>query len=419
MLQNSFGVHVSYASVDRGDGSDPRTVATDILARLRVPAGLRDATGEWGDRQEAVLAIPVTDDGHVLTLSGDDRVESTLTAADLRVAFQQQQLTLWLDVDGDLDLAFDADSEHEEDSQAAEESIPPMGAERDAPLEADAFDPPTVRVSTFSHRGPAVARILATALGATVDHRESGDWSLQRLETSDATGYWVTSRADLPLVELNRADSASWFEVTVGGGGVVPFWTDAERDTQAVLDIDAITVPETAEIYRRLLTEGDGSRDELLEVAARVALDVDAAHRALIPESLGGVAGERARQRAFIAAFGVPSDLIDAAFDDSAEPVGRRFVPVGWWIAARETAIAGIGEVTSLTRRQRPLARLADAVRRRPVCGLLVSLGELGAGMWVMSRSRGAVKSVGVFLVIDAMIDTAIWLTRICRRRRG
>lgn len=419
MLQNSFGVHVSYASVDRGDGSDPRTVAIDILARLRVPAGLRDATGEWGDRQEAVLAIPVTDDGHVLTLSADDRVESTLTAADLRDAFLEQQLTLWLDVDGDLDLAFDVDPEPGEGSQAADDSVPLMDTEPDALLDVGAFDLPTVRVSTFSHRGPAVARILATARRVAVDHRESGDWSLQRLETSDPTGYWVTSRADLPLIELNRADAASWFEVTAGGGGVVPFWTDAERDTRAVLDIDAITVPETAEIYRRLLTEGDGSRDELLDVAAHVTLDVDAAHRALIPESLGGVAGERARQRAFIAAFGVPSDLIDAAFEDSAEPTGRQFVPVGWWTVVRETAIAGVGEVTSLTRRQRPLARLADAVRRRPLCGLLLSLGELGAGVWAMSRSRGVVKGVGVFLVIDALIDTAIWVTRIRRSRRG
>lgn len=419
MLQNSFGVHVSYASVDRGDGSDPRTAAIDILARLRVPAGLRDATGEWGDRQEAVLAIPVTDDGHVLTLSADDRVESTLTAADLRGAFREQQLTLWLDVDGELDLAFDVESESGEGSQAADDSVPLMDTEPDALRDVGAFDLPTVRVSTFSHRGPAVSRILATALGVFVDHLESGDWSLQRLEASDPTGAWVTSRADLPLVELNRADAATWFEVTADGGGVVPFWTDAERDTRAVLDIDAITVSETAEIYRRLLTEGDGSRDELLEVAARVALDVDAAHRALIPESLGGVVGERARQRAFIAAFGVPSDLIDAAFDDSAEPVGRRFVPVGWWIAVRETAIAGIGEVTSLTRRQRPIVRLADAVRRRPLSGLLLSLGELGAGMWAVSRSRGAIKGVGVFLVIDALIDTAIWFTRIRRSRRG
>ncbi|GGM45458.1 hypothetical protein [Microbacterium saperdae] len=426
MLQNSFGVHVSYASVDRGDGSDPRATAISILSRLRVPAGLRDATGEWGEQQEAVLAIPVTDDGHVLTLSADDRVEQSLTAAELRAAFHAQQLTLWLDADGDLDTASDldtvsdGDSDADDDAQAADGSVPQADTEREALIEAGAFDLPTVRVSTFSHRGPAVARILATALGVPVDHCESGDWSLQRLETSDPTGYWVTSRADLPLVELNRAESASWFVVTTdGGGGAVPFWTDAERDTRAVLDIDAITVPETAEIYRRLLTEGDGSRDELLEVAAKVPLDVDAAHRALIPEALGGVIGERARQRAFIAAFDVPSDLIEAAFDDSAAPVGRRFVPVGWWTAMRETAIAGWGEVTSLTRRQRPIARLADAVRRRPGWGLALTVGELAAGVWAMSRPRGAVKGVGVLLVIDGLIDAAIWVTRIRRSRRG
>lgn len=411
MLQNSFGVHVSYASVDRGDGSDPRPAAVGILARLRVPAGLRDATGEWNDHQEAVLAIPVTDDGHVLTLSADDRVEQSLTAGELRAAFHEQHLTLWLDVDGDLATLSDED---------ADESALPTEVESEALLGAGAFEAPAVRVSTFSHRGPAVARILATTLGVPVDHCESGDWSLQRLETSDPTGYWVTSRGDLPLVELNRAESASWFIVTTdAGGGAVPFWTDAERDTRAVLDIDAIRVPETAEIYRRLLSEGDGSRDELAEIAARFTLDVDAAHRALMPESLGGVVGQRERQRAFIAAFGVPSDLIDAAFDDSAAPAGRRFVPVGWGTALRETAIAGMGEVVSLTRRSRPLARLAAGLRRRPVWALALTLSELGAGVWAMSRPRGAVKGLGALLVIDALIDMTIWIARIRRGRRG
>ncbi|MCK2036209.1 hypothetical protein KZC51_08670 [Microbacterium sp. SSW1-49] len=420
MLQNSFGVHLSYASVDRGDGSDPRPAAIGILERLRVPAGLREATGEWGGQQEAVLAIPVTDDGRVLTLSADDRVEQTLTATELRAAFREQHLTLWLDADGDLAMVSDDDVDRDDDAQAVDESTLPTEAAPDAALEAGMFDVPAVRVSTFSHRGPAVARILATALGVPVDHHESGDWSLQQLETSDPTGYWVTSRGDLPLVELNRAGSASWFIVSIdGAGGTVPFWTDAERDTRAVLDIDAITVPETAEIYRRLLTEGDGSKDELWQVAARVALDVDAAHRALMPESMGGVVGERERQRAFIAAFGVPSDLIDAAFEDSGAPVGRRFVPVGWWTAARETAIAGMGEVISLTRRRRPLARLVEGVRRRPAWGLALTLGELGAGIWAMSRTRGAAKGLGVLLVIDALVDTAIWVTRIRRSRRG
>ncbi|MFP3344636.1 hypothetical protein R0J87_19355, partial [Halomonas sp. SIMBA_159] len=81
MLQNSFGIQLSYASVDRGDGSDPRPSARDILSLLRVPAGMRDATATWDDREEAVLAIPVTDDGHVLTLSEEDTVESTLSTS--------------------------------------------------------------------------------------------------------------------------------------------------------------------------------------------------------------------------------------------------------------------------------------------------------------------------------------------------
>lgn len=418
MLQNSFGIHVSTASVDSGDGSDPRDAATRVLSRLRVPAGLRDATAAWEDREEAVLAIPVTDDGHVLTLSADDRIESTLTTAELRSAFREQQLTLWLDADGDTISADDGVEDVVADGEVSDDDPGQTDHSEIDLTDAPAFDLPTVQVSTFSHRGPVVARILATAHRVTVDHEESGEWSLQRLETSEVTDYWTTSKADLPLIEWNRAESGSWFVVTGRSGVSVPFWTHAERDTRPVLDIGAITVPETAEIYRRLLTEGDGNRDELADIADAVPLDVDAAHRALMPESLGGVIGEQARQRAFIAAFGVPVDLIDIAAGAEAGSVGRRFLPVSWGVALRETAIAGFGEATPLTRRHRPIARFADAVRRRPVWGLALSLGELGIGAWTASRTRGVGRGIGILLVTDALIDTIIWIVRIRRSGR-
>lgn len=418
MLQNSFGVQLSYASVDRGDGSDPRTAAQDVLARLRVLAGLRDATGDWGDAQDAVLAIPLTDDRHVLTLDDEDGVASTLSTAELRAAFQEHGLTLWLDADDDTeddtdeeaDDALDISVEGDVDGEDAEEDM--------VDIDPALFDTPTVQVSAFSHRGPTIARVLASARRTPVDHRESGDWSLQQFESADPTADWVSSRAELPLIELSRTESGAWFDVTAVGTGTVPFWPDAERDTRAVLDIDAIRVPETAEIYRRLLTEGDGSRDELLGLAAVVPLDLDAAHRALIPESLGGVVGSEARLRAFVAAFGVAPDLIEAAFAENATVPQRRFLPTGWWPTLRETAIAGMGELSPLTRRRRPLVRLEDALLRRPALGLSVTLGELGTGVWAASRWRGLGRFLGVLLIVDAVIDTAIWVTRIRRGRR-
>ncbi|WP_226532488.1 hypothetical protein [Microbacterium paraoxydans] len=415
MLQNSFGVHLSAASVDRGDGSDPRSQAHDILAGLRVPAGVRDAGDEWDDHSEALLAIPVTDDGQVLTLTGEDRIATTLSVTDLREAFRAQGLSLWLesgidpDDDGleteDLDDLVDENGE--EDPEEVEDEL-------DSP-----FVLPTVRVCAFSHRGPAVARLLSSMRRMAVDHQESGEWSLQQFETSEPTGDWTTSRAELPVIELNRVDGDAWIEVTAPKGGPIPFWIDAERGTRPVLDLEAIRVPETLEICRRLLAEGDGSRDELLEIAATVRLDVDAAHRALMPESLGGVVGAEARQRAFLAAFGIAPDLIDAAFDGRVARPNRRFLPLGPWATLRETAIAGVGEFTALTRRDRPIARLGQAVRRRPTVGLSLALAEFGAGMWLTSRASGRGKSVGVLLVVDALIDVAIWITRIRRGRQG
>ncbi|WEK62598.1 MAG: hypothetical protein P0Y60_07630 [Candidatus Microbacterium colombiense] len=417
MLQNSFGVQLTSASVDRGDGSDPRDAAIDVLRRERVLAAVRDGGAQWDAQEEAALLIAVTDDGRVLTLDPADGIETTLTAEELRSAFADAGLTLWLDVGDGPDLDVDTHPAPDGDVEDVDlrESVP---AEFDPDdVDFSPFEPTTVRVSTFSHRGPAIARILAAVGRMPVDHLESGDWSLQRFETPEPTASLTTSNADLPLVELNRADTGSWFQVSIGAGIAIPFWTDAERDTRPVLDVDAISVPETAEIYRRLLAEGDGSRDELLEVADRVTLDVDAAHRALLSEALGGVVGTEARERAFLVAFGIPRDLIDAAYDESAGPAARQFTAMSRWAVARETVIAGFGEITPLTRRQRPIARLLDALRRRPALGLALTLGEMTAGVWATSRTRGAGRAVGVLLIVDATIDALVWIARIRRSR--
>lgn len=349
-----------------------------------------------------MLSVPLTDDGAVLTLSPQDTIETALSMDDLEAALAEEGLVLATD-DGFL-----------ETSAAVDEGEPEPRSE----IATASFELPTVQVSVFSHRGPAVARILASVGRMTVDHRESGEWSLQQFETSEPSGGWTTSAADHPVIELNRADAAVWFEVTAAGRRPVAFWPDEERDTRPVLDVEAIRVPETAEIYRRLLTEGYGSRDELQEIADTVRVDVDAAHRAVIPEALGGVVGAEDRQRAFLAAFGVAPDLIDVVFGGAAAPAGRRFTPMRWWPLVRETVIAGVGEFTPLTRRSRPLARWGDAVRRRPLWGLALALGEFAVGVALTSRGRGAARPLGVLLVIDAVIDGVIWITRI-RRSRG
>ncbi|HWV48562.1 MAG TPA: hypothetical protein VN035_03820, partial [Microbacterium sp.] len=332
-------------------------------------AAVRDAVAAWDDRAEAVLAIPLTDDDAVLTLTGDDTVATTLTVDALRAAFADAGLTLHLDADapgGEIPPGF-------------EEFEAEFAGEPDDELDevgADLFEPTPVQVAAFSHRGPAVARLLAEANRTTVAHIEAGEWSVQRFRTADPTAGWVSSRAELPVIEVNRTDAGdTWIEVTAGSG-TVPFWPDAERDTQPVLDIDAIRVPETAEVYRRLLTEGDGGRDELIELATLTRLDVDAAHRALIAESLGGVGGTQERRRAFLLAFGIPDALIAQAFDGADAPGVRRFEPVGWPSAVWSTLVAGVGELTPLTRRNTFFPRAAAAIRRRPALGLAISTGE-------------------------------------------
>ncbi|GAB3601132.1 hypothetical protein GCM10027408_32240 [Microbacterium tumbae] len=387
-----------------------------MLRGLRVPAAVRDATAAWSNGQEAVVAIPVTDDGRVLTLDADDAIAMTLTVRALLAAFREAGLTLWLDA-GD-DVGDDVGDDEAELADASDE----FGADAETPAGADAeidpalFAPAVVQVASFSHRGPGMARVAAQLQQSEVEHVESGVWSLQRFSTAEPSGAGSASGADLPVIELSRTEIGDgWFDVRLPSG-VVPFWTDAERDAQPVLDIDAITVPETAAIVHRLLTEGDGSRDDLLEVASRTPLDVDAAHAALIPEALGGVVGAEARQRAFLAAFGVPAELIDAAFGEPGALEVRRFVPTGWWALVRELLIEGAGGLTPLTRRGCPTARFGRMLRERPLRGVALSTAELTAGL-ALSRLRGVGRVLGILLVVDAVVDLLIWAVRLRRVR--
>ncbi|WP_175985832.1 hypothetical protein [Microbacterium tenebrionis] len=415
MDQNSLGVQLSYASVDRGDGSDPRAAATEVLRSVRALAAVRDATIAWGDADEAVLLIPVTDDDQVLTLTDEDTIATELTIGSLRDAFADAGLNLWIDGGESVDFdEFEAEFTADEES-AVEHVDEDLPDEDEDDLDPELFEPQPVDVAAFSHRGPVAARFLAEVNGTDVVHAESGTWSLQRFRTTEPTGAWPSSAAELPLIELNRTgDGGSWIEVTARANETVPFWTDAERDTLPVLDIASIAVPETAEVYRRLLAEGDGTRDELEVLGARGVVDVDAAHRALVAESLGGVVGSEARLRAFLAAFRIPAGLIDSALSAQI-PVGQRFAPSGWIAAIGESFLSGIGESTPLTRRETPWARVVRFVRARPAVGLAVGAAELVSGA-VLARRRGVGRVAGILLIVDAVADLVIWAMRLSRR---
>lgn len=423
---NSFGLQMSYASVERADGTDPRAAAREILVRLRVPAGISDGDKPWDDsQQEAVIIVPVTDNGTVLALTEADAVEASLTTARLRQEFADAGLTLWLHTDdGCCDdcgggSTGDGTAGDGAEGDGIADDVASVALDSQAPsdegIDLSAFEADPVKVAVFSHRGPFAARVIAQMNGLEVEHIESGSWSLARLESTELTTAGVATKAEMPVVEMNRVHGGGdWFEVTTSGG-VHQFWPDAERGTVPVLDLDAITVPETAEICRRLLSEGDGSRDELAVVAAHSRLDVAAAHRALQPEALGGVVGARARREAFLAAFGIPADLIAAAFDETALDV-QRFEPAGWGTMVAETLVDGMPAMTSLTRRDRPLARMATGLRRRPLIAAAVSVSELALGI-AASRYRGVGRVVGVMLIIDAVVDLGIGVVRMRRRR--
>lgn len=445
MSDKSFSVHVSYASVDRADGGDVRPAVRALLSALRVVSAIRDARAPWGEGQEAVVQIAMTEDARLLTLSAQDAIETTLTAQELRDAFAAKGMTLWLSVGDDDDLdddtasdlddvasdLWDEDADIDADGLAdaaldeeLEDEVLDDGAFDDVDLE-ELFDEQSVRVAAFSHRGPMIARYLAESTGSTVEYVESGTWSLCRYASTEPTDLLPPTKAEGPVIELNLVDgSADWIEVRVPtlSGVAVPFWPQAERDTQPVIDVESITVPETKEIYRRLITEGDGSRDELSEIAAVVAVDVDAAHRALMPENLGGVVGADARTRAFLAAFQVPAPLIELALageePGDEELTGQmRIDPQGWTRGIGDAIVGGYSEALPLTRRNRWDGRLSRALRANPLLAASLSVGELALGVLSTRQLRGGWKSFGILLIIDAVGDLIVAAVRRQRNR--
>ncbi|MFC7789900.1 hypothetical protein ACU045_13075 [Microbacterium sp. MAHUQ-60] len=420
MSAEQIAFHVTYASVDSGDGADPTAAAERILAAERVLAAVRGFDGE-----ATVVLIPVTESGDVVALDSEGLLRFDLTAAALGALFRAEGLTLHLGyAEGDLD---DVDAELEEQyGEAFEQLDEPteepddlagFGMPADADdLEDDLFAPEPVRVAEFSRRGVWAARLTAQLLETDVDYLEDGTWSAYRYRTDRAHGAISGGRADGPVIEVNVPPHGdAWIEVTSPRGATGMFWPNAERLTRPVLDIDAIAVPETVELYRRMLVEADGIGDELTSLGMTDALDVAAAHSACIPESLGGVVGEGARLCAFVAAFGVPAALIRAGLDERG--AGQRLSARGWGPTIGGIVLGGLVEATPLTRRDRPAARFARLLGKRPVLGVALSAAELGAGL-ALGRSRsGLGRGLGILLAIDAVADLAIWAARILRRR--
>ncbi|MGX1695779.1 hypothetical protein ACWIBQ_10425 [Microbacterium keratanolyticum] len=401
--------HVVYVSIESA-ADDATATAERILRDERVLAGVRAADG--GD---ALALIPVTEDGTVIALDAEGRLRFDLSDRRLREAFAAEGIILRLGVDERADDPGDGgplspDPSDSVDDFAGAEEIP-------AHLLAE---PEPVRVAEFSRRSAWAARITAQLIGAPVHYRESGTWSLYRYATDRAHMALSGSRADGAIIELNipqrgtmQYDEA-WVEVTSPASPTGMFWPNSQRLTRPVLDVSTIAVPESAELYRRMLVEADGTQDELAGLSGGVGVDQVAALRACTPEAIGGVPGEVERLRAFLTAFGVPSELIDAALAE--EPGGEVFTGRGWGQVIGDLLLSGWSETVPLTRRQRPLVRAARWVRQRPLLGAAISTSELAGGV-ALTRSRSKVaRGFGVVLVIDALIDLVIWAVRMRRR---
>lgn len=399
---NSFGVQLSHLLVARPDGTDPRAEAIRVLAEHRVLAGLKDATSVWVRSESAMVIVPRTDDERVLTLDEDDRIETTLSLAALSSAFSVAGLTLAMYGDepmADVDESDGSGLEYGDATQSA------------------------VRVASFSRRALLSARVLAQVNRVTVEHVESAGWSLQLFQTTEPTRGWATSRAEGPSIDVNRpgADAGVWIDVDLGGRrGTAMFWPDAERDTVPVLDIASITQSESVDVYRRLLTEGDGSRDELEEIAHLYPLDVDAAHASLAAEALGGIVGADERLRAFLGAFGVADTLIDFSLDaDEASADLERHVvtPDGWLAVMGESAVDGYSAAVPLSRRGTALSRAAGWLRENPLRSGALALGELAIGAALFSRGGRVRRVFGAVVMADAAIDAMIAAVRARRSR--
>lgn len=427
MPEPQVALQIQFASMDAGDGSDPRERGLGILRSERVLAALRDASAPWDGQEEAVVLVPVTDDGQVVTLDGDDRLAFDLSVERLRELFTGAGLTLWLQSPRDLD---------DEDELLDLDEAVLAGLEEDFALAPDDDDDgefieddfivEPVQVAEFSHRGPLTARLAAQLHETEVEYRERGDWSLMTYRTGEASSVVTAGGADGVVIVLNIPHAgAPWIEVTDAGGETSWFWPNIERDTRPVLDVESIAVPEIADLYRRMLSEADGSLDELAAVDLGADVDLASAYRACAPEAVGGLVGETARLRTFLTALGVPAELVDIALatdaDDSAaasDTTLRRFTANGWPALARDVFVGGLGEALSLTSRDRPIARFTRAINRRPLLGAAISTVELTAGA-AMTRSRSRLTRVlGVFVIVDAVVDLAIWVTRARQRAR-
>lgn len=431
MHEPQIALQVQFASFDAEDGSDPRERGRSILRQERVLAALRDASADWADEEEAVVLIPVSDDGQVVTLDSDDRLAFDLTVERLRELFTAAGLTLWLqsprDLDdeeelSDLDEELIAELEEEFERQADDDD------EDETPDDLFAAEP--VRVAEFSHRGPLAARLAAQMHDTEVAYRERGDWSMMTYRTGEAGSIVTDGGADGVVIVLNLPHAgAAWVEITDIDGETTWVWPNAERNTRPVLDVESIAVPEIADLYRRMLSEADGSLDGLAAVKLGTDVDLAAAYRACAPEAVGGLPGETARLRTFLTALGVPADLVEIALTDQADADAlaaeaedrslRVFRANGWPALAKDVFVAGLGEALPLTKRDRPLARFTRALNRRPLWGAAISTAELTAGA-AMARSRSRlVRVLGVFVIIDAVVDLAIWATRWRLRSRA
>lgn len=417
MSEEQIAFHVSYALVESAEGEDPTAVASELLRAERVLAASRGSDG--GD---AVFLIPVTESGAVVSLDADDRLRFDLSALALQQMFDNAGLTLHLgasddaleEVDQELDEQFGAAFEQLEDPAAASEDLGGFGM---PDSDDDGFAVQPVTVAEFSRRGPWGARITAQITGADVEYVETETWSLYRYATGGMHLAVSSGRADHPIIEVNLPEHGeAWIEVTADGRTGM-FWPNVERFTQPLLDVDTIAVPQSAELYRRMLLEADGTGDELRGLRLGVALDIDAAVRACAPEALGGTVGELERIGAFVAAFGVPASLVAAGIDGNG--AGQRYAPRGWPRTVIDLAVGGVAELTALTRRERPLARAARFLRERPALGAAISVAELTAGVAAARSRSAATRGIGALMVCDAIFDLAIWVRRSRGRSRG
>lgn len=419
MSAEQIAFQVTYASVDSGDGEDPTAAVVRILAHERVLAAVRGFDGE-----ATVVLIPVTESGDVVALDGEGLLRFDLSAAALGALFGAEGLTLHLGyADDDLD---DVDAELEEEYGDAFEQLDEPTDEPDGlagfgmpadadELDEDLFAPEPVRVAEFSRRSVWAARVTAQLLDTDVDYLEDGTWSVYRYRTDRAHGAISGGRADGPIVEVSIPQHGdAWVEVTSPRGATAMFWPNAERLTRPVLDIETIAVPETAELYRRMLLEADGTVEELAQLGMAGAVDADAVRRACMPEAVGGIVGDAARLRAFVEAFGVPGSL--AAEGLAHTSTGRRFAPRGWMAMIGSVLLGGIAEVTPLTRRDGAASRLSRLLRKRPMLQAALSAGELSAGVALRRSRSGLGRGLGVLLMIDAIADLVILVVRMRRR---